>query len=178
MNILQLYATRGVKLFINMPSEDMLDGMRTVPFIYNQYLDAANIAKDLERAIEYRQQCESNLEEAEAELATAKEQGIEYDVKLTKDVDAYLKQIQTNGSFLADGVSIVPGFVIPQINLTELYAKIETDSDVDNYTDQIKAVIPDAEEKVAECKDALADAREMERQTVNTGIYKMLYMQI
>lgn len=178
MNILNLYATRGVKLFIDMPAEDMLDGMRTVPFIYEQYLDAANIAKDLERAIDYRKQCEVNLDEAEAELAEAKEQGISYDVKLTKDVDAYLKQIQTNGSFLADGVSIVPGFVIPQINLTELYATIETDSDVDNYTDQIKAVIPDAEDKVAECKDALSTAKELERKTVNTGIYKMLFMQI
>lgn len=178
MNIVELYATRGVRFYFGMPAQDFLNGVNSVPMFLQVYTESGENIEMVQKAIVYRERAEEALANAKAGLQKAQDDKVYYDKELSNYVDQFLAQVQTIGGFLADGLNPIPQYVLPQQNLTGIYQKMEQDNATPRYVDQIWVVIPEAEDLVAKCTRELEEAKDLEEKVVRTCIYKMLYTHV
>lgn len=172
MNLKDLCETRGAHLYYGMSAQQYLDAVGSVLVLQSVYADYSVDTENAQLAIDYVAQCEQDLKDAKMQLEDAITQLKTFQVTLNKDVDAYHKQIQTTGSFLGDGPSLGP--VTPQQPLITAYNVIVNHNDVENFRSQLEEVVPAAQKTVEEKEALLAEAKQIELDTVRTCIYKLL----
>ncbi len=178
MTFLQFFANHGIRLYMNMPAIDLLTGVSAFTDLMNEYPDAQFDLNIVSVALSYKETCKEKYEQAIAQLEEVKKQAAQYSKDLTENTDKVINAMQTTGGFLGDGPSLVPQFVVPQMMVTEPYQEIQSGNKVFKYTNQITTVLDEANELVKSTKEAYDEAVALEKDNINTVIYKLTILHV
>lgn len=164
MNLVELFAARGLRLYIGMPAETFVACLTADTGLEAFCSDIPSMVDMVANAVNIRKIREKVLQEAENELLKARNISVVYNKGSVESFDKFDKGAQSAGAF---SPIMLVGASAPTGKLTGPFLARQSSNLIGKYTRQITNTIPECEREVILAKSELDYAKEREQEFVD-----------